>query len=239
MPPHAQMSMIAMLGLIQFGSVVQYGPWMPIEAEAAVDDADGAVEEEEEHDADRDRRRDVRQVEDRAEGAGELLRRRASGASRAASATMIFPGTIITRVDEGVLQRRRDLRVVEQLAGSCRGRRSSSARGRRSAASAVVRERVVEAEEHRPQREDEEAEEPRQDEQVGDPGLALAEAGEPAPGPRGARRCVACCGDARQAPWTVLATCSRRSPPALPSGPGSAPRFGVCWPARTRLIASV
>ena len=29
-PPHAQMSMIAMLGLIQCGSVVQYGPWMPI-----------------------------------------------------------------------------------------------------------------------------------------------------------------------------------------------------------------
>ena len=29
-PPHAQMSMSAMLGLIQVGSVVQYGPWMPI-----------------------------------------------------------------------------------------------------------------------------------------------------------------------------------------------------------------
>jgi hypothetical protein len=86
------------------------------------------------------------------------------------------------RVDEAVLQRRCDLRVVEEpvvVVEADRLRRLDS----RDLLDAVIGERVVEAEEHRPEGEDQEAEQPRQEEQVGDPCLLLPETGKPAPGP--------------------------------------------------------
>ena len=94
-PPTVQMLMIARLGLIQFGSVVQNGPGMPMSSSAAVDDPGRAVEEDEDHDPDRDRRRDVGEVEDGAEEAGARTRA-APGSARAPSATTIFAGTVIT-----------------------------------------------------------------------------------------------------------------------------------------------
>ena len=68
---------------------------------------------------------------------------------------------------------------------------------------AVVRERVVRAEDHRPERQRQEAEDPREDEEIRDPGLTVAETGRPAPGPRGARRCRARNSDAGHASLLV------------------------------------
>ena len=178
------MSISTRLGLIQCGSVVQYGPLDADVREPAVDDPDRAVEEEEQHDPDGDRRHHVRQVEDRPERPGELLadphqeHREPEGDDDPA-------GDHQHRVGERVLQRRGDLGVVGELAVVVEADRLRR-RDPGDLLHAVVRERVVEAEEHRPEREDQEAEQPREQEEVGDPGLLLREAGEPAPEPRGA-----------------------------------------------------
>ena len=205
--------------MIQLGSVVQNGPGMPMKSERAVDDAGRAVEEDEDHDPDRDRRHDVGEVEDGPENAGRKRKPRQD--QREAERDAHLRRHRHHRVDERVLQRGRDLRVVQQLAVVVEAdpaRRLDP----RDLLHAVVGEGEVEARDHRACRQRDEPDRPRQDEQVCGPRLPLAKAGEPATGPRGrARRFTA--GDACHA---ACLTWPCRSLPVPHAGPGRAPGAG-------------